>query len=99
MYPDSDLTGYLAAVSLGRDGNLDYTRADSDRYFREYGARPAPFRILQKKIIDSTGQFKSYYVFHAPDLFVFILAPFVALLHFRGWFLLHSLLVLGIYLL
>ncbi len=98
MYPDADLTGYLAAASLAKDGDLAYTREDSDRYLREYGSRPFAFRILQKKMMDSSGEYKSYYAFHYPELFVFALAPFLALLGFRGWFFLHALLVLGIYL-
>ena len=96
-YPDADWTGYLAAVSLAKDGDLAYTREDSDRYFREYDSRPFPFRILQKRIMNSTGQFSNYYAFHYPEIFVFLLVPFVGFLGFSGWLFLHALLVMGIY--
>ncbi|MCI0411653.1 hypothetical protein L0222_02500 [bacterium] len=97
MYPDADLTPYLAAVSLAKDGDLAYTREDSDRYMRQYDWRPFPFRILQKKIINSSGEYKAYFAFHYPELFLFLLVPFLAVLGFRGWLVLHALLILGIY--
>ena len=97
MYPDRDLTGYLAADSLARDGDLAYTREDSDRYLRKYGERPSPFRVLQKKRMDSTGHFQSYFAFYCPQIFVFFLTPFLWLFGFRGWFVLHALLVLITY--
>jgi hypothetical protein len=96
-YPDADWTPYLAAVSLARDGDLAYTREDSDRYFREYDSRPYPFRVLQKRIMNSSGQYSNYYAFHYPEVFLFLLVPFAGFLGFHGWLLLHALLILGIY--
>ncbi len=97
LFPDADLTPYLAAVSLGKDGDLAYTREDSDRYLRQYDSRPFPFRVLQKKMIDSSGKYRTYFAYHYPELFLFLLVPFLALLGFRGWLVLHALLILGIY--
>lgn len=96
-YPDADLTGYLAAMSIARDGDLTYTREDSDRYLREYGSRPFPFRVLQKRMMNSSGQFTDYYAFYYPETFLFAVVPLIALFGFRGWLLFHVLLVLAIY--
>jgi hypothetical protein len=96
-YPDADWTPYLAAVSLARDGDLAYTREDSDRYLREYDSRPFPFRVVQKRILTSSGQYSNYHAFHYPEIFLFLLVPFIGLFGFHGWLLLHALLILGIY--
>jgi hypothetical protein len=97
QYPDADLTPYLAAVSVAKDGDLAYTREDSDRFFRQYDWRPFPFRVLQKRMMNSSGEYKSYFAFHYPELFLFVLVPFLALFGFRGWLVLHALLVLSLY--
>jgi hypothetical protein len=96
LYPEKDLTAYLAAVSLGKDGDLVYTREDSDRFLRDYGSRPAPFRVLQKKLMNSGGEYRSYFAFHDPELFVFALAPFTSLVGFQGWLLFHAFLIFGL---
>jgi hypothetical protein len=97
LYPDSDLTSYLAANSISKDHDLVYTREDSDRYLRQYDQRPFPFRVVNKQIIDGHGGYQHYYAFYSPEVFVFFLVPFVALFGFRGWLLLHALLILAIY--
>jgi len=97
MFPDKDLTPYMAAMSISKDGDLVYAREDSDRYLRLYDERPAPFRVVDKRIIDSTGGYKHYFAFYDPEVFVFVLVPFLSLLGFRGWLFLHALLVLLIY--
>lgn len=97
LYPDADLTSYLAAISISKDGDLVYTREDSDRYLRQYDERPFPFRVVDKKIIDGSGGYKHYYAFYDPELFLFFLVPFLGLLGFRGWLVFHALLILAIY--
>ncbi|HLE18588.1 MAG TPA: hypothetical protein VI728_09930, partial [Syntrophales bacterium] len=99
FYPRSDLTPFLAAQSLAEDWDLAYSRVDSDRYFKRELRRPAGFFLKQKKIISSSGNFRSYSVFYCPDLYVFALIPFVKLFSFPGVILLHSLLAGSIYLL
>ena len=96
-HSDADLTSHLAAISLAKDGDIAYTREDSDRFLREYGYRPSSFRVVQKKMMNSAGEYKSYYAFYQPELFVFALVPFVGALGFRGWLVLHVLLALAIY--
>jgi hypothetical protein len=98
-FPDVDLTPYLAATSLVKDGDLAYTREDSDRYLKKYDTRPAPFKVAQKKIFTSSGQYKSYFAFYDPEIFPFLLAPFVGVAGFRGWLIFHSFLIFGIYVL
>src|ERR1041385_7369135 len=96
-YPDFDKTPYLAARSIGNDHDLSYTRVDSDRFFLETQQRPSHFYLVQKKGMTSTGAYHSWNVFYSPDLYVFLLAPFAALLGIRGILLLHCLLLGGLY--
>lgn len=98
IYPELDLTPFLAARSLGSDGDLAYTRVDSDRYFRDALQRPSHFRLKQKQILASSGEVRRYAVFYAPDLFVFALAPFVRLFSFHGILLFNALCIASIYL-
>ncbi len=98
LYPDLDLTPFLAARSLAGDGDLAYTQADSDRFFREALQRPSHFLLKQKKILVSSGDLRSYAVFYAPDLFVFGLAPFVKLFSFHGILLFNAFCIASIYL-
>ena len=93
LYPDSDLTPYLTARSLAFDGDLAYTRVDSDRFFKEQLVRPSRFSLKQKKVLSSDGTLRAYSVFYSPDLYVFALIPFVRLFAFSGILLLHSLLI------
>jgi hypothetical protein len=98
FFPDRDLTTYLAAVSIGKDGDLAYTREDSDRYLKLYDQRPSPFRVVSKKVLDSSGKYEQKYTFYSPEIFTFIIAPFLLLFGFRGWLVFHALLILIIYL-
>lgn len=96
-YPDYDFTPYLAARSLARDMDLACAPADSDRYFREWGERPSSFRVADRRVLFASGEFKTYPVFHEPDLFVYVLVPFAGWMGFHGWMLLHALLILSVY--
>jgi len=93
LFPDRDLTAYMGAESLAKDGDLAYSREDSDRFMRNFGERPLPFQVVRKKVFSSSGTYITYYAFHYPELFLFVLIPFVALWGFNGWLLLHSLLI------
>ncbi len=97
FYTDYDLTPYLAARSLSDDHDLAYTQLDSDRYFKEQLQRPSRFLVARKKIISSSGDYREYYVFHAPDFYTFALVPFVKLFSLHGIFVLNALLLGAIY--
>src|SRR6187399_8380 len=73
LIPDYDYTPYLAARSLARDMDLACTQADSDRYFRETGSRPSHFRVADRRVLFSSGDYRQYPVFFEKDLFVFLL--------------------------
>src|SRR5438552_3531228 len=88
-YPQYDLSSYLAARSLARDGDLAYSSADSDRYFREHGQRPSHFQAVKKKVISRAGEYREYPVFYAPGIYTFLLIPFVAAFGFHGVLLLQ----------
>ncbi len=98
LYPQLDLTPFLAARSLGTDGDLAYSQADSDRFFRDALQRPSHFRLKQKKILSSSGEVRTYAVFYSPDLFVFALVPFVRFFSFHGILLFNALCIASIYL-
>ena len=96
-YPGYDFTPYLAAQSLARDLDLACTAADSDRYFRQWEVRPSNFVVADRQILFASGELKRYPVFYYPDVFVYVLVPFVGALGFHGWMLLHALLILAVY--
>lgn len=96
-YPRYDSTYYLAARSLAKDLDFNCAPADSDRFFREWEARPSGFRIADRRVLFANGEFRTYPVFYVPDLFVYILVPFAGLLGYHGWMLFHALLILGVY--
>ena len=90
LIPEADITAYMAARSIASDGNLAFSAADSDRYFKEYGQRPSRIRVAKKKILASDGQYREYLVFSLPEVFVFALVPFVWAFGFKGWLVLHG---------
>lgn len=97
-YPDYDFTPYLAAQSLAKDLDLACAPVDSDRFFREWGMRPSGFRVADRRVLFASGDFRVYPVFYEPDLFLYLLVPFVGFLGFHGWMLFHALLILVLYL-
>lgn len=99
FYSDYDLTSYLCAKSIAEDFDIAYTRADSDRFFREELFRPSRFFVKTKQIISSSGTLVQYFVFYSPDLYTFALVPFVKIFSFRGIFVLNAFLIGVIYIL
>lgn len=93
LFPEADITAYLAAQSLASDVNLAFSSADSDRYFKEYGQRPYRFRLAKKKILSSDGKYLDYLVFSLPEVFVFVLVPFVLAFGFKGWLVMHAIFI------
>jgi hypothetical protein len=90
LIPEADITAYMAARSIASEGNLAFSSADSDRYFKEYGQRPSRIKVAKKKILASDGQYREYLVFSLPEVFVFALVPFVWAFGFKGWLVLHA---------
>jgi hypothetical protein len=99
FYSDYDLTPYLVARSIASDFDLTYTQTDSDRFFREQLVRPSRFFLKSKNIVSYAGGVERYLVFYDPDLYVFLLVPFVKLFSFHGVFVLQALLIAAIVLL
>jgi hypothetical protein len=90
LFQEADITAYMAARSIASDGNLAFSSADSDRYFKEYGQRPSRIRVAKKKILASDGKEREYLVFSLPEVFVYALVPFVWAFGFKGWLVLHA---------
>lgn len=96
-YPQVDLTAYLAARSVALDHDLAFTKADSDRYFRERLTRPGDFAVTKKKVLSSSGEYLDTPVFYDPEIYVLLLAPFAGLFGFHGVLVLHALLIGALY--
>lgn len=97
IYPEQDYTLYLTARSLGLDGDIAHTREDSDRFFKELNHRPVPILLVQKKILDASGEYRSYLAYYAPDVLAVVLMPFVCVFGFRGILIFHTLLMAALY--
>jgi hypothetical protein len=96
-YPQVDLTAYLAARSVALDHDLAFTKTDSDRYFRERLTRPGNFAVTKKKVLLSSGEYRETHIFHDPEIYVLLLAPFAGFLGFHGVLLFHALLIGALY--
>ena len=90
LVPDADITAYMAAQSIASDGNLAFSSSDSDRYLKEYDQKPSRIRVAKKKILTSDGKYREYLVFSLPEVFVFVLVPFVWAFGFKGWLIFHA---------
>jgi hypothetical protein len=90
LVPEADITAYMAARSIASDGNLAFSSVDSDRYFKEYSQRPSRIKVAKKQILASDGKYHEYLVFSLPEVFVFVLVPFVWAFGFKGWLVLHA---------
>ena len=90
LVQEADITAYMAARSMASDGNLAFSSADSDRYFKDYGQRPSRIKVAKKQILTSDGKYREYLVFSLPEVFVFVLVPFVWAFGFKGWLVLHA---------